>query len=422
MNYSEYFYIDVFPARHGDCFVVRSGDGKTKTNILIDGGLWETYDFYLRDYLKAMHSSGESIDLLVVTHIDQDHIEGIIELLKENGQASNPNIIEIKEVWFNSLRHLQVDEKKNVTLETESIQNKRIEHLRNEVYKPSPKKGISQVSQEEGTRLAAILLAGNYNWNTTFNGAVCIENAKALQGKFSGLELHLLSPDYNKKLKRLKKSWITFLQERKILPLNYQDGDFIDDAFEYAISLEAKAIYSGISQVNSSQDDLETIYKENEQLDLSRSNGSSIAFILTFKNKNFLFLADGHSKIIENQIKELSKTNPHLSEFVLVKVSHHGSKNNTTKSFLNSISCKNFLITTNGDLFKHPDLHTIIKIGKMKNDSKNIFLNYHCKKLDKDIIQSLEADYKTNIRTFNKEAVFRLSFTDQNEVLYNELT
>ena len=49
--------------------------------------------------------------MLVVTHIDNDHIGGIIELLKENGSNENPHIIEIRNIWHNSYRHLQFDKK-----------------------------------------------------------------------------------------------------------------------------------------------------------------------------------------------------------------------------------------------------------------------------------------------------------------------
>lgn len=53
-----------------------------------------------------MAKNGEELSLVIVTHVDQDHIEGIIELFNENGTADDPKVIPIKEVWHNSYRHL----------------------------------------------------------------------------------------------------------------------------------------------------------------------------------------------------------------------------------------------------------------------------------------------------------------------------
>ena len=80
-------------------------------HILIDGGTANTYRTYLRERLIQLRNDGKAIDLLVVTHIDNDHIGGIIELLKENGSNENPHIIEIRNIWHNSYRHLQFDKK-----------------------------------------------------------------------------------------------------------------------------------------------------------------------------------------------------------------------------------------------------------------------------------------------------------------------
>lgn len=73
----------MFPALQGDCFFISFNDEK-KTHILIDGGFEETYHQFLKIRLIEIAEKGEEIALLVVTHIDADHIEGIIELFKEN--------------------------------------------------------------------------------------------------------------------------------------------------------------------------------------------------------------------------------------------------------------------------------------------------------------------------------------------------
>jgi len=76
-------------------------------NILIDGGNDETY---LLGQITIIHDKGQFIDLLVITHHDDDHIKGIIKLL-ELVKTGNYGKDFIKEVIFNSPRVILKDTK-----------------------------------------------------------------------------------------------------------------------------------------------------------------------------------------------------------------------------------------------------------------------------------------------------------------------
>lgn len=52
--------------------------------------------------LKEISENGGAIDVIVVTHIDADHISGIIKLLEEEVLP-----ISIGEIWYNGYRHIQ---------------------------------------------------------------------------------------------------------------------------------------------------------------------------------------------------------------------------------------------------------------------------------------------------------------------------
>jgi len=73
-------------------------------NILIDGGN-ETK--YLFEQIDELYRKGEVIDLLLITHHDEDHILGILKLLEEakKERFGNPKIF-IKKVFFNSPRKI----------------------------------------------------------------------------------------------------------------------------------------------------------------------------------------------------------------------------------------------------------------------------------------------------------------------------
>lgn len=161
-----------------------------------------------------MAENGEELSLVIVTHVDADHIEGIIELFKENGTAENPLIIPIKEVWHNSYRHLNFLKQKSVEeldVKEESILSGIISKSYVEPSKSrnNPNKGVSA---RDGSTLAALLYKGKYSWNNAFNGAAVNLNERNFISLTSEISLNLLSPDSNK-LKRLEKFWLTELRK-----------------------------------------------------------------------------------------------------------------------------------------------------------------------------------------------------------------
>ena len=78
--------IRVFQADKGDCLLLTSSDGR---NILVDGGLVSTFgsDAYspnVAPRLADLQKAGARLDLVCVSHIDQDHIGGVLRLLNDH--------------------------------------------------------------------------------------------------------------------------------------------------------------------------------------------------------------------------------------------------------------------------------------------------------------------------------------------------
>ena len=86
--------IKLFPAEYGDCIMLSIGK-ENQYNILIDGGLSKTYQKYIKSEIQHIKEKRQKIGLLVCTHMDNDHICGLIQVLKE----TNPNFID--NVWYN---------------------------------------------------------------------------------------------------------------------------------------------------------------------------------------------------------------------------------------------------------------------------------------------------------------------------------
>jgi hypothetical protein len=111
--------LKVFFAGDGDCLLLTSGDGR---HVLVDGGRRGSFERQTRPLLLDMAASGTPIELVVVSHIDADHISGVISLLEDEAawavhdfqvnEGGNPTFPEparprppaIGGLWHNSWR------------------------------------------------------------------------------------------------------------------------------------------------------------------------------------------------------------------------------------------------------------------------------------------------------------------------------
>lgn len=75
--------IKLLPAGYGDCILI-SIDSVENVNILIDGGLSETYDKYLKKEVAHILALNQKLNLVISTHMDNDHISGLVKLLNSS--------------------------------------------------------------------------------------------------------------------------------------------------------------------------------------------------------------------------------------------------------------------------------------------------------------------------------------------------
>jgi beta-lactamase superfamily II metal-dependent hydrolase len=97
------FSLEALQAGAGDCLLLHYGPARAPRFLLIDGGEGGTYARTLKPRLESLHHP--RLELALVSHIDDDHIHGVLDLL--NGlvtarQRSEPELCEIGELWHNS--------------------------------------------------------------------------------------------------------------------------------------------------------------------------------------------------------------------------------------------------------------------------------------------------------------------------------
>lgn len=308
----------MMPASEGDCFIVRYGDIAAPRQILIDTGRKATY----KKLLSYLPENRRHFELLVISHVDRDHIEGALSLLTDK-----PTGFTFDDIWFNAYRHLE--------------------------WKP----GWESFGALQGEKVTNAILSGGFNWNAAFEGGpVRIETEPRLVTLPGGMELLLLSPDAAK-LKALEPDWEKECRRAGLDPETLarrrrdEGGDF--------------EILGG-----KLEDLADAVTKE----DGATPNGSSIAFIARYEGCSVLFAADAHS---DRLCESLSALTPSPHPITLFKLPHHGSKANNTTALIDAVDCSHFLVSTNGSYFDHPDQAAIARVVVKKSVApKTLYFNY----------------------------------------------
>jgi len=106
------FSLDVLRARKGDCLMLHYGSADEPHLMVIDGGPANVYKPHLKPRLLKIHEGRGleeedplPVDVVMISHLDDDHIKGILDLTKE--QRSNPDVrLEVDSLWHNSFNDL----------------------------------------------------------------------------------------------------------------------------------------------------------------------------------------------------------------------------------------------------------------------------------------------------------------------------
>jgi len=357
--------IELLPALNGDCILVEYLPAHF---ILIDGGYVDTYQKNLLPRLKEIAAQGGTLDLLVVTHIDSDHISGVVKLLEEDEVP-----VPIGSIWYNGYRHVQSNVK--VSTDTEIFVHRSIsKETQKEVNKP--------ISAKQGCTLSTLIMQKGLAWNKPANGGVIKAPLSIPIG--AGI-MHVLSPN-DSDIDDLNSFWKKRLIKDGLLSKAHSN-EFWDDAFEFSLSKEKPEFHFHEKKVSKSYDLLK-ITGEQYTPDTSATNGSSISFVLELEGKRVLFLGDSHSETIEESLELLYGKENKPYRFDAVKLSHHGSYNNNSPKLFSMIACDKWLISTNGDTYNHPDMPTLAYIiTQDAGRSKELYFNYRlpvCEELVKD--------------------------------------
>lgn len=323
-----FFNVEMFPAFEGDCLLIAYGETGGKTHrVLIDGGRGTQAYKALKARFAELPLEERMLDLMVNTHVDADHIEGLLRLV-ENTSVE----VSYDDIWFNGFDHLTP---------------------------PPPGTNIESFGAKQGERFTKALLERNLPWNIAFEkqSVVVPDNGdlpvKTLPG---GMKITLLSPNWEG-LTDLKRDWIKECKKAGIIPGIEARREEIEGLESFGLLNTAK---------------VHELAESPYQGDGSAANASSIAFIAEYGGKSVLFAGDAHVETLLPNLARLATP----ATFDALKVSHHGSKGTVSRDLLAAMTCQTFLISTNGSRHEHPDAEAIARIVTSNQAPKQLICNY----------------------------------------------
>lgn len=315
------FSLDVRRARKGDCLLLHYGSQAEPRLVMIDGGPADVYKPQLKPRIAEIRkqrglAAADSlpVDLLMVSHIDDDHINGILELTAELVTAANekrPLPLRVRSFWHNSFDDIIGNNPKELTSAVAAQFGASALTGEPDTDAIEPEAAMVLASVDQGFRLRDDAKRLKLRLNPEFGGKLAMAKSKGKSLDFgSGLKLTVAGP-MKPELEKLQKEHDDWLKKHK------KD--------------KTKSVPAAFT-------------------DTSVPNLSSIVVLAEAKKKRILLTGDARGdKVLEGlELVGLLKTGGTLKVDVL-KMPHHGSDRNMEPIFLRRIIADHYVFSGNGE-------------------------------------------------------------------------
>ncbi len=345
--------LDVRRARKGDCLIVHYGTKGNPGLILIDGGPSQVYKPHLKPRLMQIRKARKlaadqplDVDLLIVSHIDDDHINGILELTKELANAVDerkPLPLKIRSFWYNSFDNIIGNSPKELLASvTASFGAAGLDgELDSEGFDADTAKVLASVAQ--GLHLRDDARKLKLPLNKEFDGKLVMAESKTPIDMGKGLKFTVAGP-----------------AKTELLALQREHDAFLKRAMK-KVPKPALAAFT----------------------DNSVANLSSIVLVAEVKQKQILLTGDARGdKILEGlERAELLKPGGKMHVDIL-KVPHHGSDRNMETVFFERVTADHYVFSGNGE-YGNPERETLQMLLDACGDSDfAVHLTYPIDEID----------------------------------------
>jgi hypothetical protein len=384
------FTLEAVFAKQGDALILHYGPAKDPKWLLIDGGPGGVYESFLAPRFQKLREDWEfespksfPLELVLVSHVDDDHINGILDLFEEQldaHESRRPLPFKIKRLWHNSFDDIIGNQGDEIVSElSESL---------NEpgaiTASPIPDAAAAVVaSVGQGRRLRqAVEKLGMKKLNAPFEGLVMAPDVGLVGAELGdGLRFSVLGPSHERVVK---------FQERW------------DKDLKAILKKEKEA-----AEVASMTDG-------------SPFNLASIVVLAQLGDRSMLLTGDARGDFIEEGLESaglLEKDGPpfHVDLF---KLPHHGSDRNVTREFFARVTADHYVISGDGH-HGNPEPDTLRMLAAARGaDPYTLHLTVcehaHETETSEERRENLKklADWLDNERPDNCQVVFRDAASD----------
>lgn len=379
--------IQLFQSAHGDCLLLEGTDG---TRLLSDGGIKGSFRKHV---LPRLASDGLDVDLLCVSHIDQDHIGGVLAYLEnmvnwrvfrhKNDPAFRPDESElpgITEIWHNAFFDTRTKNRgaieRFLAMSGEALSGHHLAELRE---LGAWYRNLAQ-SVGEGIEVSRRISADQLDipLNSLWDGKFVTRSQGPDPIELGSLTIEVLGPT-KKEIRELRKFWDDWLKTRRDQVLRLRRRMERDesrlaenDATFLFESTEAIAEEFGLSDLG-------------DRGNVTEPNLASIMLhVEDSDGKTCLMTGDGHMDDVEAGLENADLLQPGEGLHVdCLKIAHHGSEHNSELKHYQRITADHYVFCGNGHSH-NPDPRIVdavidSRIGPSSKRSDNDEVNHNFK-------------------------------------------
>lgn len=386
------FTLEVRRARKGDCLLLHFGTKAKPGLLLIDGGPKGVYGPQLKKRLERLASSRKrplSVDAILVSHVDDDHIQGLLDLTREEldrDDSKEPKLLAVRSLWHNSFSQLA---------------GNAIEPLRAKLrdqFGAASLAGAEDLSPAKVREIEDVIAAARPggaagDLEDSLKVLASLEQGDRLRSDAKRL-------DWELNLEFSGRS-IQFDADRG--PFNLREGLSVTILGPLPSEIEAlRAAYEKWAREhpdpNKGPPEVIAAY-----LDKSVTNLSSIVLLVESDGKRMLLTGDARGDKIIEGLKAAGLIEDHGTFAVdILKVPHHGSSNNLERSFFEQVPASHYVFSGDGE-HGNPERETMKMLFDARGTSPlTIHLTYPLDEIDENRAAEWEKQRNAKIKKRSK--------------------
>ena len=328
------FKLHAVQAQFGDSLILEYGTPAKRRYTLIDGGPPDTFDPHLAAALKETVKPKGKLDLLILSHVDNDHVIGVLDLLaalEADDVNGKDRRVRIGGLWHNSFQRT-IDPNGEVI---QRLQNLMAMATTANLAMPLTADAFFGIFEGNRLRILAKKLKIAINKGFTDN-LILVDTAKKAI-KQGPMTLRVVGPG-KANLDTLRADWLKWLAKAE------------------------NAINDGPAVAANS--------------DQSVPNLSSIVLLAQCNGKTALLTGDARGDHILDGLAQAGLLTNGKLHVDLLKVQHHGSNRNATFTFFKTVTADKYVISADGK-HENPDHETlkwIVEAAKAAGRQIEIFV------------------------------------------------